>query len=174
VDGLGIMQSLVAGFSERFNAMRHMVVRVAALLVFFCLGILSAFGELPQSSAVSKANSEDSYLKLRNIQVGTEVIHVKDFTLNKDAGVFTFRSGAFTLLEPVNGKITGAVFSGDGSFALNSPTNLEKRNLAILTKGLPFEEQFSGAVLRFTDGTEAALRKAAGQTSGSSGDRDGH
>ncbi len=150
--------------------MRQMVARVAALVVFFCLAILSAIAELPQSSPSIKGNNEDSYVKLRNIKVGTEVIHVKDFTLKKDAGIFTFRSGAFTLLEPVNGKVTGAVFTGDGSFALNPPTNLEKRNLAILTRGLPFEEQFSGAVLRFTDGSEAELRKAADQTSGSSGD----
>jgi hypothetical protein len=109
----------------------------------------------------SRANNEATYLKLRNIKLGSEVIHVQNFTLKKDAGTFTFASGAFSLLEPVNGKITGAVFTGDATFALKPPTKVEQRNLAILTKGAPFEEQFSGAVLRFTDGTGEELRKAA-------------
>ena len=155
--------------------MKYMAARVVALVVFYCLTITSAMAEVPQSSpsSLSRANNEESYVKLRNIKVGTETVHVKDFTLKKDAGVFTFHSGVFSLLEPVNGKITGAVFTGDATFALNPPTTLEKRNLAILTKGLPFEEQFSSAVFRFTDGTETELRKAALQDSASSGDAPG-
>src|SRR5260221_7705378 len=38
---------------------------------------------------------------------------------------------------------------------------VERRNLAILTKGQPFEEQFTGAMFRFTDGSEEEIRKAA-------------
>jgi Peptidase family M1 domain len=107
------------------------------------------------------ANNDSIYLKLRNVKIGGETIHVKDLTLKRDAGTFTFRSGVFSLLEPVNGRITGAVFTGDASFALVPPTEVERRNLAILTKGQPFEEQFSSAVFRFTDGTEEELKKAA-------------
>jgi hypothetical protein len=109
----------------------------------------------------SLANNEPNYLKLRNIKVGTETVHVKDFTLKREAGTFTFRSGAFQFVEPVNGKITGAVFVGDGSFVLVPPIELERRNLAILTGGQPFEERFSSVVLRFTDGSEEEIRKAA-------------
>jgi len=107
------------------------------------------------------ANNEATYLKLRNIKIGQEVVHVKDFTLKREAGVFTFRNGAFCFVEPVNGKITGAVFLGDATFALVPPVEVERRNLAILTKGQPFEEQFTGAVFRFTDGSEEEIRKAA-------------
>jgi hypothetical protein len=107
------------------------------------------------------ANNEPAYVRLRNIKVGPEVVHVKDFTLKRDAGVFTFRTGAFYLLEPVDGKVTGAVFVGDASFALKPPLGVEQRNLAILTKGQPFEEQFASAVFRFTDGSEEEIRKAA-------------
>jgi hypothetical protein len=46
---------------------------------------------------------------------------------------------------------------------LTPPIDVEKRYLAILTKGQPFEEQFSSAVFRFTDGTEEEIRKAASQ-----------
>jgi len=107
------------------------------------------------------ANGNPIYLQLRNVKIGTETIHVKDFTLKREGGVFTFRSGVFSLLEPVNGKITGAVFTGDAGFSLNPPLEIERRNLAILTKGQPFEEHFSNAVFRFTDGCEEEIRKAA-------------
>ena len=105
------------------------------------------------------ANNEPTYLKLRNIKLGTETVHVNNFTMKREAGTFTFKSGAFQFVEPVNGKITGAVFIGDGSFALAPPIELERRNLAILTKEQPFEEQFSTVVLRFTDGSEEEIRK---------------
>jgi len=97
------------------------------------------------------ANNEPTYLKLRNIRLGSEVVQVNNFTLTREAGTFTFRSGTFHFVEPVNGKITGAVFLGDASFALKPPINVERRNLAILTKGQPFDEQFTHTVFRFTD-----------------------
>jgi hypothetical protein len=126
------------------------------------------------ASPRSLANNEPNYLKLRNIKVGTETVHVNDFTLKREAGTFTFRSGAFQFVEPVNGKITGAVFVGDGSFVLVPPIELERRNLAILTGGQPFEERFSSVVLRFTDGSEEEIRKAAtGDNSPIGGDAGG-
>ena len=119
------------------------------------------------------ANNEPTYLKLRNIKLGTETVRVNNFTMKREAGVFTFKSGAFQFVEPVNGKVTGAVFVGDGSFALTPPIELEQRNLAILTKGQPFEEQFSGAVLRFTDGSEEEIRKAGTSDNSPVGDAGG-
>lgn len=106
------------------------------------------------------ANNDATYLKLRNIHVGQEAIRVSNFAFRRDAGTFLFRSGVFYLLEPVNGKITGAAFIGDGEFALKAPIEVERRYLAILTKGQPFEERFTSAVFRFTDGSEDDIRKA--------------
>jgi peptidase M1-like protein len=119
------------------------------------------------------ANNEPNYLKLRNIKLGTATVHVTDFTLKREAGTFTFKNGAFQFVEPVNGNITGAVFVGEGSFVLNPPIELERRNLAILTEGQPFEERFSSVVLRFTDGSEEEIRKAANGDSSPVGDAGG-
>ncbi len=115
------------------------------------------------------ANNEPTYLKLRNIKLGMETVRVNNFIMKREAGVFTFRSGAFQFVEPVNDKITGAVFVGDGSFVMTPPIELERRNLGILTKGQPFEEQFSGVVLRFTDGSEEEIRKAGAADNSSAG-----
>jgi len=140
-----------------------------------CFIALASFAGLsraqtPQSTAAppaprALANNDATYVKLRNIRVGEDTIPVKDFTLKRDAGTFLFKSGAFYLLEPVNGKITGAVFLGDAAFALTPPIEVERRYLSILTRGQPFEEQFSGAVFRFTDGTDEELRKASTKSS---------
>ena len=112
--------------------------------------------------AGAKANSDPLYVQLR-------AIPVKDFTLKRDAGTFVFKSGAFHLLEPVNGKITGAVFTGDATFALKPPIEVERRYLSTLTKGQPFEEEFSGAVFRFTDGSEEEIKSAAAKDAPSAG-----
>ena len=107
------------------------------------------------------ANQDPVYQKLRTLGVSSEQINVQEFTLKRDAGTFVFKSGTFTLLEPVNGKITGAVFHGDATFTVVPPIEVERRNLAIFTKGKPFEEQFNSALFRFTDGTEEEIRQAS-------------
>ncbi len=113
---------------------------------------------VPQTSR-ALANNDPVYLALRNVKLGAEVIPVHGFRMHRDAGIFTFRSGAFYLLEPVNGRTTGAVFLGDAVFSLTPPTEVERRYLKILAKE-EFVEQFGAAVFRFTDGTEEELRKA--------------
>ena len=79
--------------------------------------------------------------------------------MKRDAGIFTFRSGNFYLLEPVAGKCTGAVFIGEGVLALTPPLESERRYLELLAKE-EFVEQFHTAVFRFTDGAEQELRTA--------------
>lgn len=134
---------------------------IAVILLVLLSGSLSAALPVQGGDPGARANNDPTYVKLRNIKIGPESVHVKEFTLKRDAGTFVFHSGVFSLLEPVNGKITGAVFTGDASFVLKPPIEVERRNLAILTRGQPFEEQFSEAVFRFSDGTEEEIRKAA-------------
>ncbi len=157
--------------------------RPACCVVFACLiGSLAAQTLEPRppqtqtavSAARSLANNDATYLKLRNVRLGQEAVRVSNFALHRDAGTFLFKSGVFYLLEPVNGKITGAVFVGDGAFTLKPPIEVEQRYLAILTKGEPFEERFTGAVFRFTDGSEDEIRKGGvADRSPASGDASG-
>ena len=154
----------------------------AALFLFVCLAAMALAQTLqpqplsnPRGAVTPRAlaNNDPVYTNLRAIRVSPEPIHVKDFTLKRDAGTFTFKSGVFRLLAPVNGKITGAVFTGEGSFTLAPPIPVEQRYLEILTNGQPFLEEFSSAVFRFTDGTEQDIRKAAVNDSApASGDAD--
>src|SRR5581483_2758151 len=80
-------------------------------------------------------NSHPVYQQLRNVALGTEALQVENLTLKRDAGTFILRSGTVCFLTPVQGKVTGAVFTGNGSFTLDPPFGFEKRSLQLLTKG---------------------------------------
>lgn len=135
----------------------------APFFVFFtvlalCLSAVAA--------SVPGANQNATYRELRDITIGAESISVANVVLKRDAGTFTFKQGSFSFLKPVNGKVTGAVFSGNGEFTLSPPIANEQRSLSILTKGeSPMTETFNTLVLRFTDNTYEELKKAG--TSGS-------
>ncbi|MGH9713220.1 MAG: hypothetical protein ACRD5M_07970 [Candidatus Acidiferrales bacterium] len=102
-------------------------------------------------------NSDPIYQQLRNITPGGKTVVVKDFVMKRDASTFTFKSGSFAFLTPVEGKTTGAVFTGSGTFALDPPLANEKWSLGRLTKSAETIEPFSTAVFRFTDGTEKEI-----------------
>ena len=60
----------------------------------------------------------------------------------------------------MNGKVTGAVFVGDGNMVLDPPIPIEKSSLKLLTKSDEFVEQYEHLVLRFTDSTYEEIKKA--------------
>jgi len=107
-------------------------------------------------------NTEPNYVELRNITISGESATVKDLVIKRDAGVFTFKSGTFSFLQAVNGKATGAVFQGEGTFDYEPPIEMEKKSLSRLTKEPVMHEVFSDLLLRFTDGTQDEIRKASG------------
>ena len=106
-------------------------------------------------------NSNVYYQQLRHLQPSGAMLSVANWTLKRDAAIFTFHSGGFSFYTAVNGKITGAVFHGDGSLHLVPPTPEEKRSISLLTKAPMLDEAFQTAVFRFTDNTAAEIRKAS-------------
>ncbi len=110
--------------------------------------------------AQSGANSDPTYVALRNIGLGSEAVQVTNFDLRRDAGTFRLNSGTICFVPPVNGKVTGGVFVGDGVFLLVPPTETERKSLKFLTKEDEFREKFERLVLRFTDSTYDEIKKA--------------
>src|SRR5260370_41577293 len=106
--------------------------------------------ELPPCSSTPKSkdkppaaagpNSDPIYQQLRNINLSTEAVTVKDFELKRDAATFHL-NGYMCFVAPVNGKVTGAVFVGDGTMVLTPPIPIEKSSLKLLTKSDEFVEQ---------------------------------
>ena len=120
----------------------------------------------PLGYAQSGPNSDPAYVALRNLSLGSEAVQVSDFSLKRDAGTFRLNSGTVCFVAPVNGKVTGAVFAGDGVFLLNPPTEAERKSLKYLTKEDEFNEKFERLVLRFSDSTYDDIKKAGTVGSG--------
>jgi hypothetical protein len=112
------------------------------------------------------ANSLVSYQQLRNVALTSEAVSVKNLILKRDTGVFHLNSGTFCFVSSVAGRVTGTVFTGDGSFELNPPDEAERASLKLLTKEDKFHEIFDRAVFRFTDPTYDELKKAGLATNG--------
>jgi hypothetical protein len=126
---------------------------IAIILLSWSLPLRAADNPLPAP------NSDPTYQQLRNLTLGGEAVSVNNFELQREAGRFHLRSGTVCFVTPVNGKVTGAVFTGDGSFVLDPPLESERKSLKLLTKEDEFNETFSRAVLRFTDSTYEEIKK---------------
>ena len=120
-----------------------------------CLGIFPSILAADQSP-----NADASYQQLRTITLGTEAISVSDVDLKRDAAHFQLNSGTVCFLSPVQGKVTGAIFIGQGRLLLTPPIPSEERSLMLLTKQPEFSETFGRMLLRFTDDTYEELKKA--------------
>ena len=140
---------------------RCIPVFYGAIAFFVLSGCLFA-----AESTASAPNSDPTYQQLRNIGLSGEAVSVNNFDLKRDAGTFHLRSGTVCFVTPVQGKVTGAVFVGDGNFVLEPPSFSEKQMLKLLTKGDEFSEIFSQMVLRFTDSTYDDIKKAGGAAAG--------
>src|SRR4029077_14041214 len=81
----------------------------------------------------------------------------------RDVMRLKFAKGAFQFLKPVEGRVTGAVFVGEGSWELRPVNESERRVLALRTMDRGLEvlgDRFDAVALVFTDATEAEIRKA--------------
>ena len=117
-------------------------------------------------SATPGHNTDPSYQQLRTLSLGSEAVSVSNLNLKRDAGTFHLRSGTICFTPPVQGKVTGAVFNGDGNLVIDPPTPSERGMLKLLTKEDEFSENFSNLVLRFTDSTYDEIKKSASSASG--------
>jgi Peptidase family M1 domain len=137
---------------------RSVLIRVRAFSLFLAFLLLSSAGALQGQRS---PNSNAYYQQLRGLLPGGEVIAVNNLELRRDAAVFTFRHGNFAFYGEVNGKVTGAVFKGDGHLHITPPTVAERHNLSIVSHTEQFDEDFDQVVLRFTDATAAELHKGS-------------
>jgi peptidase M1-like protein len=126
--------------------------------------LLAVFPAVAQNAA-SGPNSDPTYQALRNLTLGGESVTVSNLDLKRDAGTFHLRSGTVCFVAPVQGKVTGAVFVGDGNFVITPPPS-EVGMLKLLTKENEFSENFNHLVLRFTDSTYDEIKKAGSAASG--------
>jgi len=148
-----------------FRANVRRAVAMPAAVFLFVAAIDALAGVVPAVYAQSGSNSDPVYQALRNLSVGGEPLTVSNLDLKRDAATFHLRSGTVCFAAPVQGKVTGAFFVGDGNLVLEPPAS-ERGMLKLLTKENEFSENFAQLVLRFTDSTYDEIKKGATAASG--------
>jgi hypothetical protein len=109
------------------------------------------------------ANSDSVYRQLRDVSLG-QSFRVENYTLVSDVATFHFLKGTMTFLSPVNGRVTGAIFVGEGHFSLKPITVLDAQELKRRTGSEEFEEDFSEAVFRFASQFNVSFVRGAGES----------
>ncbi|HTR24625.1 MAG TPA: M1 family aminopeptidase [Terriglobales bacterium] len=128
-------------------------------LVFLVL-LISTLNLFAVENSVPGPNSDPFYQQLRNLSLGGDAFTVSNLILKREAATFRLQSGTVCFVPAVNGKVTGAVFNGEGNLVLNPGIEAERKSLKLLTKDDEFNENFNQAVFRFTDATYDEIKKA--------------
>ena len=138
-----------------------------ALGLCSCLCLVLTVPDAAIESVNPGPNSDPAYQQLRNLTLSGEAVSVNNLTLKRDAATFHLRSGTVCFVPPVQGKVTGAVFVGDGNMTLDPPNGDERASLKLLTKEDEFSENFGHLVLRFSDATYEEIKKNGSSGAGS-------
>ena len=126
------MLFFVRGLRMAVVSLKH-TLRIQKTASSIAIALLLSCATLSGQAAIPGPNSDPTYQALRNISLGGEAISLSNFDLKRDAATFHLRSGTVCFVTAVNGKVTGAVFVGDGNFVLSPPTS-ELGMLKLLTK----------------------------------------
>src|SRR5215813_10974938 len=119
---------------------------------------LALFGATVQNSPPPEADG--ILAQLSKISLDKKQIHsIRDVTLRRDVLSISLNRGAIAFLEPINGKVTGAVFIGSGEIVAIPPDPIEKQQVYRFTGTPVLNETFETAILRFTDNTYEEIRK---------------
>src|SRR5512142_3020736 len=98
---------------------------VGFVVAFLTFCLLSTAGSALETASGPAPNSDATYKALRTAGLGTEAVNLTNFVFKRDASTFTV-TGTMCFVAPVDGKVTGAVFTGTGSFTLVPPAEFEK------------------------------------------------
>ncbi len=114
------------------------------------------------AAAQTSPDPLDLIKQLNGITLDPSQIYViRDCHLIRSRVNLYFNRGFVAFMRPVQGKITGAVFWGEGEVLMIPPDGPEKRNLAQFTHAPVLEENIDSAYLRFTDQTAQELKAAS-------------
>src|SRR5215467_4198487 len=113
-----------------------------------------------QTDSRCPPKSTDLYLQLRTVGLDPQrVFHVRGAAIDRPHLHLDFDNGTLGFTSDVCGRITGAMFQGDGEILLRPPNKVERESMALFTGTAILEEPFTSAYLRFNDDTAAQLQQ---------------
>jgi hypothetical protein len=181
VDGLSAGTYKVVVYAKGFSEARKEAVKVeegAVVRVDLRLEIAMVEANVAVPTGGLKANSDPVYQELRQ-QAKTDqdfsgpYATINNLVVKREGATFTFRSGEIYFLAPVERRVTGAVFIGEGEITVMPPTEVERNSLKIFTDQPTLTEQFSNLVLRFTDKMFEEVKGSPNATMGNGGSQAG-
>jgi len=120
-----------------------------------------AFRVLGQTANLQVPSAEALFLELGNVGLDpARVYRARGISLNRGAVHITLEDGLIGFTGDVAGRITGALFEGDGEILLRPPNQIERASLMFQTGAAILEERFSSAYFRFNDDTYLELARS--------------
>jgi peptidase M1-like protein len=127
-----------------------------ALLPILVFARLCVGADTPSSPAMGL------YRALKVFQLSGATLQAENLTLKRDRATMTF-NGTFYFETPIEDKVYGAVFIGQGSFHADPPpTQFERELVRRVMNADSVDADFRTAVLRFTDDTSDLIRGGVG------------
>ena len=141
----------------RVRAIAALVLAVAALSAPSSVNRLAAQADL-------STEGKQLYTQIKTFTLTGGSAEVTDLTLKRDRVEMSFK-GTFYFGGPAGGKVTGAVFIGQGALRAEAPpSDFERANVMRLLGAELVESDFKTAVLRFSDDTFSVI--SAGRKDG--------
>lgn len=131
--------------------------RCMTVLIALSSVLLLSTTALGQDDASAKSKELYNQIKVFSLTGGS--VKAEALILKRDRAEMTF-DGTFYFAPPVDGRVTGAVFIGQGRFRAEvPPSGFEKENVRRLLGADIVESDFKTAVLRFSDDTFDVIGK---------------
>lgn len=140
--------------------------RAFGWVLLFTIAVTPAVSGPRDDSSVSPALADtrkgaEILAAIRKVRLDpTQLYRVHDATFHREDLRIYLIEGTLAFLQSVEGKVTGAVFVGEGELLLIPPNAVEKRSLSRFTGAPVLNEKFSSALFRFTDDTYDRLRES--------------
>jgi len=113
-----------------------------------------AVGRPGDTAKLPGPTAEALFLELSKVGLNpARVYRARGVSLDRTAFHITLEDGVIGFTDDVLGRVTGALFEGDGEILLTPPNPIERASMMFQTGAAILEERFSSAYFRFNDDT---------------------
>jgi hypothetical protein len=125
----------------------------------WCLVAAAAWAQAAGAETECPQTTSELYARIRSVELDPQrVYHVRNASIDRQNLHLDFDDGTLAFTEDICGRITGALFEGEGEILLRPPNRVERGSLALFTGMAILEERFTSGYLRFNDDTAAVLQ----------------
>jgi len=106
----------------------------------------------PEAPRTAGTATADLYRRLGNLSLDpTAVYKIRDASIDREDIHLSLSDGTIAFTREVNGRITGALFEGEGEVLIVPPDYTERHSLSMFSGSAVLNERFALAYFRFAD-----------------------